>query len=151
MPKLTYKPEGEESQSWEFTFGRITLGEMASIQRLTKMSWDEVKAQFFANDVIVVHALLYTFLKRANSGLRPTDLEFFEDDYDLALTEAEIREEIAAMSDGEVRQALIVADERAGHDLAETDRLSIDLLRQRAESIDGGTVSAGPKAVKAVG
>ena len=32
MPKLTYKPEGVEPQTWEFSFGRITLGEMGAIQ-----------------------------------------------------------------------------------------------------------------------
>ncbi len=142
MPKLTFRAEGVEPQTWEFSFGRITLGEMASIQRMTKLSWDEVKQRFMANDVIVVHALVYTFLKREKPSLQAFEVEFFEDDYDLALTESEVRAQIAALTDAEARQALTAASELSDQVTTDEDRLAVSLLRERVEPSEE---SAGPK------
>lgn len=96
MPKLTYKPEGAEPQSWEFSFGKLMSPERIVIEKLTGLdSWDEVQQRFWANSTRVVGALLYVLMKRQHPVMKPTDLEFCDDDYELDMTDAEKRAFIA--------------------------------------------------------
>lgn len=116
MPKLTYQPEGAEPQSWEFSFGKLMSPERVVIEKMTGLSWDEVQQGFWKNSTPVVHAMLYVLMKRAHPVMKPTDLEFCDDDYLLEPLPAETRAWLAtaqaspeAKRDPEVEAAIAEA------------------------------------------
>lgn len=127
MPKLTYR-QGEETHSWDLSFGQIMSPERIAIEKLTGItSWDEVQNQFWANSTPVIAAFLYVLLKRENPPLNPAEVVFCDDDYDLEPNDAE---------------ALLFLQAAEATDEAKNDpEIRADLARVRAEL----EAKAGPK------
>lgn len=94
MPRLTYAPEGADPKVWDFSFGRIKFGERAAIEKATGLGWVGVQSGFFQNRGEVIHALLWVLLKRDIPTLRADDVDFFDDEIEIDLTDDEAREAV---------------------------------------------------------
>lgn len=92
MPRLTYSPEGADPKVWDFTFGRIKFGERAAIEKATGLGWSAVQSGFWQNRADVIHAFLWVLLKRDIPTLRATEVDFFDDEIEVDLTDDEARE-----------------------------------------------------------
>lgn len=118
MPKLIFKPQGQEPREWEFSFGKIMSPERLVIEKLCGgVTWNDVQRGFWSNSTPAVHALLYVMLKRDGLVRRPEDVAFCDDDYDLDLTDEEKVDYVAR------------ADEHAD-ELDDDERAKIEELRK---------------------
>lgn len=121
MPRFVYKPEGADPQSWDFAFSKLLSPERIIIEKMTGLGWDDVQRRFFANQTDVVHALLYVFLKRGEPTLAPEHVVFCDDDFDLDLTDDEVREHAERLAakptlDADEAEALAAFRERLGEE-----------------------------------
>lgn len=108
MPKLTYTPEGSDSPKvWEFSFGRLLSPERIAIEKSTGLGWEDVQRGFFENRGVVIHAILWTLLKRDLPGLRADEVQFYDDEIGLDITTDEARSAVKAMKS----QASLTDDE----------------------------------------
>lgn len=90
MPRLIYTPEGSDAPKvWDFSFGRMLSPERIAIEKMTGLGWQGVQEGFFSNRGAVIHALLFVLLKRDIPTLRADELQFFDDEIDLDLTDEE--------------------------------------------------------------
>lgn len=108
MPRLTYTPEGADPKVWDFSFGRLLSPERIAIEKLTGLGWQAVQQGYWANQGVVIHALLFVLLKRDIPGLRAEELEFCDDEIDIDLNDEEAREALEKL-----RGMKVLADDEA--------------------------------------
>lgn len=98
MPRLIYTPEGSDTpKTWDFSFGRLLSPERIAIEKLTGLGWQDVQSGFFGNQGVVIHAVLWTLLKREMPSLKADAVVFCDDEIDFDLTEAEKADAVAEL------------------------------------------------------
>lgn len=115
MPKFTYKPEGAEPKTWDFSFGKFMSPERIVIEKLTGLGWAEFQHALGRDSTIAIHALLYVLLKRENPTLTPDQVQFCDDDVEGGPTTAEAQEMLAdllAVPEGERDEDDVVTIDR---------------------------------------
>lgn len=134
MPRFVYKPEGVDPQTWDFTFGRFMSPERMAMEKLTGLTWVEFQAAFWRESTAAVHAVLYVLMKRERPTIKPDEVVFCDDDYDLDLTDDEARESVTKYIDNPEAEALLDADDQA----------TLAALRERVAAL-GAEEEADPK------
>lgn len=82
---LTYRPEGQAAQSWELQLGKLRCAETEAIERRTGMPYgSEFKEKLLQGQVLARRALLWTLLRRVHHTLRFEDVDFADDELELA-------------------------------------------------------------------
>lgn len=143
MPRLEYTPLGSgKTQGWDIDFGRLMSPERVLIEKLTGMTWLELQKAYWGRSTAAVHAVLYVLLKRQMPTLKPSEVEFCEDEiqHDLTLDEArQIQTRIATALAGQ--DMTVEEREHAEAQLA-------DLARNLGDHAVQGEDGADPKAAE---
>lgn len=92
MPRLTYTPTGGSPKVWDIDFGRMLLVERMAIEKQTGLGWNAIQNRFWGNEAAIIHAFLWVLLKRGISTLRADQVDFFDDEITVDLTDAEMLE-----------------------------------------------------------
>ena len=89
---LTYKPDGSESQEWEFHPDDMLNTESEMIEKRTGWAWDEFMLNLQKGSTLARRALLWTFLRRIHHTLRFEDVSFRRGELKLEFDLAELAE-----------------------------------------------------------
>lgn len=114
---VTYKPEGEEAQKWEFTPGRVKMSEAEILQKRFGGTWDEFKVGVMKGDIRSRRVMLWHLLRLQHHTLRFEDMtDFYDDELNLEFTKAELLnvrvgvEQLSTLSAEERESALASLD-----------------------------------------
>jgi hypothetical protein len=66
---LTYTPEGADPIEWDFDFDRLPGPEVALIEELSEMYYDDMRVAFFSGSFKVRRAVAYVMMRRLIPGL----------------------------------------------------------------------------------
>ena len=110
---LTYQPEGAEAKTWSFKPGKMLSPEIIAIEKLTGMPFGVWREALFSDHFLVVHALLYTLMKRDSPTLRPEHVQFTPDEVKLDLDDDERRDIAAELERKRAAEGLTEDEEAA--------------------------------------
>ncbi|MEU1602688.1 hypothetical protein [Micromonospora matsumotoense] len=106
---VTYTPEGEESQSWEFKTGRVKASEAEVLQKRFGGTWDEFAVGVFKGDVRARRVMLWHLLRLTHHTLRFEDApEFYMDELKVEHT----KEELGVMRSNIEKMSALPAEDR---------------------------------------
>lgn len=74
---VTYQPEGEPEQRWEFDPGRVRVSEAEMMQRRAGMPWEQFRGACMVGDAVAHKVLLWHLLRREHHTLRYEDVPDF--------------------------------------------------------------------------
>src|SRR5262245_40542619 len=102
--KLTYKPDGQAEQVWQFNLGKLRTHEAEAIEKRTGLPFgSEFKMQLLKGATGARRALLWTFLRREHHTIRFEDVDFADDELTLEMD----RDEWQAAYDAVVKDRTI--------------------------------------------
>lgn len=127
---VTYRPEGDAEQRWEFDPTRVRASKAEMIEKRFGESWDVFLASIQQGSMRARRVLLWHLLTLAHPGLRFEDApDFFADELLVEYTVAELneirtrvaskmpageeREQVLTLLDSEITEAM-ARDEAAG-------------------------------------
>ncbi|WP_433232410.1 hypothetical protein ACQP2H_10550 [Micromonospora sp. CA-248260] len=88
---VTYTPEGDAAQEWEFSTGRIKASEAEILQKRFGGTWDEFKVGVLKGDVRARRVMLWHCLRRDHHTLRFEDMpDFYDSELELEFTKSEL-------------------------------------------------------------
>ncbi|MEU8209786.1 hypothetical protein AB0B85_11365 [Micromonospora sp. NPDC049044] len=88
---VTYTPDGDQAQQWEFSPGRIKSSEAEILQKRYGGTWDEFKVGVLKGDMRARRVMLFHCLRREHHTLRFEDMpDFFDEELELEFTKAEL-------------------------------------------------------------
>ncbi|WP_433537598.1 hypothetical protein ACQPZK_07585 [Micromonospora sp. CA-249363] len=112
---VTYTPEGEEAQTWEFSPGRIRSSEAEILQKRFGGPWDQFAIGVQSGDVRARRVMLWHCLRRDHHTLRFEDMpEFMMDELKVEFT----KEEFGRMLVDADKTGKLTAEERETIEMA---------------------------------
>lgn len=136
---VTYKPEGEPVQTWDFDPGTVRAGAAEQIERRFNGNWDLWRAQVKSGSAKARRVLLWHLLRQTHHTLR------YEDTPDFLMSELVVEHSVAELL--EIRDRLERA--KLDDDEREQMRVALDLEITDAmarEGIEDEADAASPKA-----
>ncbi|MEH0635387.1 hypothetical protein QBA35_18990 [Streptomyces bottropensis] len=107
--KVTYTPEGDEQQVFDYNPNKLMSVEREALERVTGRSFSDFAMGVLKGNALCRRALLHVLLKRQHPTLRLDDVDFAWDELTVEMTQGEIDLAVARLREKGGDEAMIDA------------------------------------------